>query len=43
MGRVVMVCHFSRLSSMKLMSSLHTIQAAVSSGNLGLFLKPSDS
>lgn len=43
MGRVVIVRHFSRLSSMKLMFSLHTIPAAASLVNLGLFLNPSDS
>ena len=40
-GRSVKVRHFSWVSSITKMLSLHTMQAAVSSVNCGLFSNPS--
>lgn len=42
-GRLVNVRHLACVSSMTLIDSLHTMQAAVSSENCGLFWKPSAS
>jgi hypothetical protein len=39
-GRVVNVRHFAYVKSITLIGSLHTMNAAVSSVNCGLFTKP---
>ena len=39
-GRVVNVRHFAWVNSITLIDSLHTMNAAVSSVNCGLFTKP---